>query len=195
MTMSHHNNLVELNKTYYDAEEGEFSDGRIIDWFIWEPVNTAHVVYDRVCIPMSETYSLAQVRLPATLDITTNDVELRVPVAQFDNAITRTIKIPLDAESHGFNVVDLLERIHAFYMTPITAIDIADRDDDDRIESVRQRISTGDRVIWADLVGESKYVVGGADTENRREWCSCSGLVRFESMILSGNKLVLSLGS
>jgi hypothetical protein len=172
-------------KTY---TKDEFSDGSHIDWFVWEPVESAHVCrfdFMRQIVP-GDMYSTAEVMMPIH--------ELHVPVARYGD-VWRTIKFP---QGMKLDVRGLLEKIYEFYQTPITVRDIADRkrDKDDYIIDVRKKLAKGERVVWADLIGCSGYLPGSNEsTENRRHPFSCSGLVRFEAIKIEGNKIVLALGS
>ena len=181
----------------YDASKNEFSDGHSVDWFIMEEIDTAHVCRSDVVLPMKDydSYFSASVTLPMVRGIQTDDIELHVPVTRFGHA-TRTITIPRDER---LDVRGLLGRIHAFYATPITALDIADRADDgidSYLADVRKKLSSGERAVWVDLLGQSKYRPGrdGGSTENRREGLRCSGLIVFEG-VEGRDKLVLVLGS
>ena len=179
----------------YDANSDEFSDGFFVDWFVWEPVATAHVCRCDVTLPMAEEYASAYVVLPMVDGVqNTEDIEIHVPVARFRDA-TRAIVIPRGAR---LDVKGLLERIHAFYQTPIGLDDLADRDDDgndDYLTDARAKLGDGGRVVWADLIGEPVYFSGDASTENRRHGFCCSGAVRFEAIRAEAGRLVLRLGS
>ena len=183
----------------YDANSDEFSDGFHVDWFVWEPVSTAHVcrLTCDVILPMTEEYASAYVVLPMVDGVQnmTEDIELHVPVARYGHA-TRAIAIPRDAR---LDVKGLLERIHAFYQTPIGLPDLADRDDDGNdayLTDARAKLGDGGRVVWADLIGKPVYYFSGdASTENRRHGFSCSGAVRFEAIRAEAGRLVLLLGS
>ena len=177
-------------KTY---NVNKFSDGSHIDWFVWEPVESAHVCrFDFMRQMMSgDMYSSAKVITPFMMD---DNIELHVPVARYGD-VWRTIKFPRDA---SLDVRGLLEKIYDFYQTPITVRDIADRkrDKDDYIIDARKKLAKGDRVVWADLIGSSGYLPGSDEsTEKRRHPLSCSGLVRFESIKIEDGKIVLALGS
>ena len=91
----------------YDAEGNKFSDGSFVDWFVWEPVDTAHVCRGGAALPMTDMYWTAHVTLPMVEGIQTKDVELHVPVARFGVA-KRTVRIPRDV---ALDVRGLLERI------------------------------------------------------------------------------------
>ena len=182
----------------YSAEENEFNDGFFIDWFLWEPVDSAHVCRSGSLFLMlpGDMYSSADVVMPFLSGYQSDDLELHVPVARHED-ISRTIKLPRDLDVCG-----LLSRIHAFYQTPITSLDIADRDKDPSdgyLEDVRKMLDKGERAVWADLLGSSSYGpgCGGSDgsTNKRRHGFSCSGLVRFEGIRVEDNKLLLILGS
>ena len=191
----------QLEVKTYDADGNEFSDGFYVDWFVWERVDTAHACRCDVARPMkdSESYSSAYVTLPMVMGVQTDDIELHVPVARYGDE-TRTIRIPRDER---LDARGLLERIHAFYMTPITALDIADREHEDSdgvdgyLADVRAKLDGGVPAVWADLLGQSGYRPGrDGSTENRRHGLSCSGLVRYESIRTNNNnELVLVLGS
>lgn len=182
--------VKQLRFKRYDPIEKQFSDGSLIDWYIWEPVHSMHVVKDGSLQLVDESHSTAMVDLPDAQHDT--HVELMVPVSRSHDE-HRTISIPADVTVLGF-----FTAIHAFYDTEITCADIEDLEETEYTVDATAKIDGGGRVTWVDLLGsKNRYPPGhgGVETDSRRHPFSCEGLVRYEGVQLSGDDLVLMLGS
>lgn len=175
----------------YNALEEEFSDGSIIDWYIWEPVHSIHVARDGVLQLLDESHLTAVVTLPDTQHGDTH-VNLLVPVSRHHNE-HRSISMPVDVTVEQF-----FTAIHAFYATQITGDDIDPLKETDYTLCASTKIEQGGRVTWADLLGDKdRYPPGSGDAETKSRRCpfSCSGAVRYEGVSQCGADLVLNLGS
>lgn len=184
----------------YDAAADKFSDclESIIDWFIWEPVNSIHIMnqHGPPCLVPANYWSIPVI-LPRSQGKT--HVDLEMPVERWGSrGQHRTLSLPAQLD-----VLAFFTALHAFYDTPITSADLADHDprSDESgvpyVSSALSRIAAGERVTWSDMLGvRNLYTAGsGPDTANRRQPLSCSGSVRFEGIEVDGSVLCLRLGS
>ena len=184
--------MERLERLEYFADRDCFKPaGGGIDWFVWEPVETAHVSFQtRLPEPMTAAHLDAQVVLPYLSGRQTDHANVRMPVQRHCD-VYRVLRI-----SKGLTVRELLAAIHAFYDTPVTASDLAEHDDigagDDYVTEARIALREGRRVTWLDLIGTRRV----PPTSGRRDWCECSGLVRFEGIRAKEDRYIeLSLGS
>jgi hypothetical protein len=199
----------------YDADvaRGTFSDKTSIDWWIWEPLETAHVTsqYDFPKL-LTQAHWDAPVRFPSGFSsINRNDtVELHVPLDRYSE-VSRKISIPTD-----INVRQLLEAIRAFYDRDVELSDLTEHDPKGGpyTEAAIDDLKCGKKVTWVHLMGCPEYMdpselmppdlaelwrannnFNPAETTHRRDPFSCSGLVRYEGLRLYAGKLMLCLGS
>lgn len=113
----------------YDASCDRFSDGSVVDWFLYEPVATMHVMNNDKKLPplpLTDAHWQAAVSLPCKPRHTCVELdfaELRMPVERDGVSAGRqyrTIKLPAQ-----LTVSSLFTAIHAFYDTPITKADLS----------------------------------------------------------------------
>lgn len=182
--------VKELRSKRYNPIEEQFSDGALIDWYIWEPVRSMHVVKEGMLQLLDESHWKATVDLLTTRNDATH-VQLSVPVSRlYDEHLIISMPASLTVEM-------FFTAIHAFYDTAITIADIEELRETGNTTRASLRISQGERVTWADLLGETRYLpgVGDVETSTRRHPFSCSGLVRYEGVQRFGDDLLLILGS
>jgi hypothetical protein len=143
--------------------------GDSIDWFVTEPLDTAH------------DYDTGEPVTTAVLDETlpsrgnTTRVDLPVHRAQLHS---RSIFVS------DPTLRTVLEAIAAFYTSPITdllEIRRMERDPWGYRERVIGRLLDGESACWADMVG-SKDLVCEPPEGCRRHPLFCQGLVRFEGL-------------
>ncbi len=169
----------------YDPDTNTFSDGSSLDWFVWEPVDTAHVLRAGACRPLPERYWAAPVTMVAVLDELDErvsfDTFVHAPVSRF-GVQTRPIRIP--RSDAPLTVRAFLAALHAFYDSPITEADLAGLDPQcDYVQDARAALREGKRVTWVDCIGNKKYG-GNAWKTGRRDPFLCCGLVRYEGVKL-----------
>ncbi|MEW5310255.1 MAG: hypothetical protein WDW38_002071 [Sanguina aurantia] len=182
----------------YDAAADTFSDGCCIDWFVWEPLDTMHVMGGSMSArPMSEAHWNAKAKLPVK-DSGAKTVRLLLPVERYSYG-GRFITIPVQ-----LTVRQLFTAIHAFYDTPVKAEELRGHDigrygsGAGYLEGALEGLAAGRRVTWLDLIGSRDASFGGeysTETAKRRFPLSCSGCVRYEGIRKQDNFISLSLGS
>lgn len=184
----------------YDAAEDRFSDGCCIDWFIWEPVESIHII-NNVTPPRLLTASHwdATMTLPGP-----GPGPCTAPPDQANGGTSVELWLPVERYGDVYRMITLPERltvrqfftaVHAFYDSEIVHDDLRDHDLTITHGVLYARnalinISKGRRVTWSDLLGQrDAYWPRAASRE------SCSGCVRFEGLRKKGRDLVLVLGS
>jgi hypothetical protein len=187
----------------YNMEDEEFSDGSWLDWFVYEPCETAHVVRGSRSTPVRARHLNAPAHWPGTLWTPGVDelssVSIRIPVNRFGDE-TRTLRLPaVPVPSIG----KIMEAVRAFYARPLCLKDVAllvreDPAGDAYRQDVVARLATGARATWLELIGAVRDPGdSGPGTEpERRHPLSCSGLVRYEGFkVVEHGVLRLVLGS
>lgn len=142
----------------------------VIDWFIWEPVNTAHAPCCGYAIPVPEV-----VWNHVVFD---HDVTIKVDL---DDLYEKNIQL-----QSPVTVRKVIESIYGFYNAEINE-EFKDylinryRDHDHYVEKVIEKLNDNQSVKWLELIGIDYMVIPPKNNE-RRHWASCSGHVRFEGL-------------
>lgn len=196
---------VECGPKEYDVAEDKFTDGGgCVDWFIWEPVESIHVLnHVAAPTPLTAAHWDARVTLPnvsasgnGNVDAD-GTVELWLPVERYGD-VYRMIRMPVRQ-----SVREFFTAVHAFYDTAITREDLKEHDlaithGVMYCRNALINLARGNRVTWSDLMGHRAAYwpsTSGGETHHRRGAYSCSGCVRYEGVRTKGRDLVLVLGS
>lgn len=147
-----------------------------IDWFVWEPIDSAHVYNTESLEPMTAE----DLESDAGIKGENGRAFIIMPVGRFC-AHKELIRINAPC-----TVKQLLEHVYDFYNTPIVSMDYVAQMDDDGCgywSRAMEKLGKGDSVRMVDLNGLSDY--GGiVDVEGGRRHCliHCNGSVRFEGL-------------
>lgn len=145
-----------------------------IDWFVWEPVETAHIFEDDGCHPMTEEeFNTVVSERPIFLKVPTSRYKMHHHVLEIDNIL--------------ITCRQFLSTIREFYMSPITKYDIAYDDHSSYAAEARENIKKGRHVRRLDLIGSDFDLE--EESLKRRSTFSCSGAVRFEGVKKIRNSL------
>jgi hypothetical protein len=151
--------------------DNTFSDQKVIDWFVWEPVDTAQLLNeDGAAHPFTPAH-MESVALSGEGSCT-----LSLPVSRYSET-TREISLQLPC-----TIKQLLDAIHQFYATQIPVND--ELKDIEKNQYKDNVLKNGATATWLDLIG-SRFVGpddGIVDPNVRRSPFMCNGLVRFEGL-------------
>lgn len=159
-----------------------------IDWFIWEPVETAHIFEGDDLLPLRpEHWDACALRARHSFF-----AHIVVEVGRGAD-VKSVVRVP-----EVCTVRELLTAIHKFYMSAIPNEDaIADVSDDncEYKDNVVQALRAGHTPRMYELNGSMGYVTPSVPGY-RRHPMSCIGLVRFGNIYrLSNDVFELSMGS
>lgn len=160
-------------------------DDSIIDWFIWEPVDTAMLVSDTECVYITDPkWRNKRVIWDTEVPSTQDTLVLKMPVSRF-GLHTCSLAVPAVC-----TLYELLTAIYNFYDTPISLISLEDFTERCwYVDDAREKLKAGSVVKWRDLLGSQMYgddnseeKWGNLSLEKRRHPFSCNGRVRFETI-------------
>lgn len=196
--------VKELRFKKYDALEKQFSDGSNIDWYIWEPVHSMHVAKEGSFLqPLDETYWEAMVSLPVyciewhSHNQVDTRVKLKVPVSRHCDEYDEYDEYRIILMPQIMTVREFFTAIYNFYATEITSADMEGLGETQCTINAVLKLSQGEIVTWADLLGTKNMYspgAGGVETSTRRHLSSCNGLVRYEGVKRSDKGFLLLLG-
>lgn len=115
-----HARLASFEAVSYDPSLNEFSNGSGIDWFVHEPIETAHVGSCSLTDSHLDAFVCWPVRTWKPID----GVEVYMQVKRSDDS-DHFIVLP-----RVCTVRDLLTSIHGFYKTPVSRKDLIGSSDD-----------------------------------------------------------------
>ena len=144
-----------------------------IDWYIWEPVDTAHICEGDRLIPLNEDHWNSVV-----LESSTGCARIVLEVGR-DDCIKRVIKLKTPS-----TIRDVLCGIHAFYSTAVRQCDLDELEEEycEYKNSAEERMRCGEVVRMHELNGSPIYLGPKDKPEIRRHPFECCGYVRFEGL-------------
>lgn len=154
---------------------------RDVDWFVWEPVDSAYKLGDKGASPLSkedrDTIVLPREEYPTGV--------IRAPLGRYISA-ERGIPIDLPA-----TLEDVLKAIFAFYAEPATMSDVYDAGGEDYALDVEEMLQKGFSPLRCEVNGVRQYsfiheMRGSKATlegkYRRHPLMDCQGKLRFEGL-------------
>jgi len=156
-----------------------------VDWFLWEPVESAHIFTDDSLEKLSKE-RLDEIIVPkhtsASAPLGDKELCIRAPVGRYNSA-TFEVRVPLPA-TRG----QILRALWDFYRRPVTpdvlqVMRRAGAMDSDYAHSAQRRLDAGKTVTLLELCGSANDCSSMLATETRRDPLNdCMGAVRFEGL-------------